>query len=270
MQEFSLQGKVAVVTGALGLLGREHCRALLSAGAAVMATDLDSRRIAELAHDLGSDAADRVAGRAANITSESDVDLLVRATVARFGRVDVLVNNAAIDDKVSELSSPDESRFEHYSLERFQQSLAVNVTGTFLCSQRFGRLMAEQRSGSIINVASTYGLVAPQQDLYRHPDGSQAFFKGPAYPTSKAAVLGFTRYLAAYFGPRQVRVNALCPGGVYAGQEPYFRENYAARTPLGRMAERHDYRGAVVFLASDASAYMTGAALVVDGGWTAC
>jgi NAD(P)-dependent dehydrogenase (short-subunit alcohol dehydrogenase family) len=270
MEAFSLEGKVAVVTGALGLLGQEHCRALLAAGAAVMATDLDSGRLDVLEDALARDAVDRVAGHVADITREGDVDALVRATIARFGRVDVLVNNAAIDDKVSALASPDESRFEHYSLERFQQSLAVNVTGTFLCSQRFGRLMGEQRSGSIINVASTYGLVAPQQDLYRRPDGSQPFWKGPAYPTSKAAVLGFTRYLAAYLGPRQVRVNALCPGGVYAGQEPHFCENYASRTPLGRMAERHDYRGAVVFLASDASAYMTGGTLVVDGGWTAC
>jgi NAD(P)-dependent dehydrogenase (short-subunit alcohol dehydrogenase family) len=270
MNEFSLEGKVAVVTGALGLLGREHCRALLSAGAAVMATDLDAARLDELALELSVDAPDRVAVQVADITLEGDVDALVRATLGRFRRVDALVNNAAIDDKVSELASPEESRFEHYSLERFQASLAVNVTGTFLCSQRFGRIMGEQRSGSIVNVASTYGLVAPQQDLYRRPDGSQAFWKGPAYPTSKAAVLGFTRYLAAYFGPRQVRVNALCPGGVYAGQDPHFRDGYAARTPLGRMAERHDYRGAVVFLASDASSYMTGAALVVDGGWTAC
>jgi len=178
----------------------------------------------------------------------------------------VLVNNAAIDDKYA--SDGGGAPFEEYPLENFRRILDVNVAGVFSCCQRIGRVMAERGAGSIINVASTYGVVAPNQDLYQKPDGSQSFFKSAAYPTSKGAVLSLTRFLAAYWGERGVRVNALSPGGVDNAQDAHFRARYAERTPLGRMARTTDYAGAVVFLASDASSYMTGANLIVDGGFT--
>jgi NAD(P)-dependent dehydrogenase (short-subunit alcohol dehydrogenase family) len=262
-----LAGKVALVTGALGLLGREHCAALAEAGARVVLTDVNADALGAQAERLRAAGAAETLALAADITKEADVDALRDAVMARFGQLDVLVNNAAIDDKFA-AGGAEESRFESYSLERFRRQLDVNVTGVFLCCQRLGSLMAERGRGSIVNVASTYGLVAPNQDLYRLESGEQAFFKGAAYPASKGAVLQLTRFLAAYWGERGVRVNALCPGGVEAGQDAYFRARYAERTPLKRMAAPGDYRGALLFLAGDASAYMTGASLVVDGGFT--
>lgn len=262
---FSLNGQVAVVTGALGLLGQQHCQALAEAGAHVVVCDLDSQTCQELAATLPT----RSLGYAANVSRPDSLHQLLEASLAAFDRIDILVNNAAINDKFETPALAAElSRFEQYPLELWQQSLAVNVTGVFLCSQILGAQLARQQSGSIINIASTYGLVAPDQSLYRAPDGSQRFFKSPAYPTTKGAVIAFTKYLAAYWGQAGVRVNSLSPGGVENGQDAYFVENYAARTPLGRMACPTDYRGALLFLASEASAYMTGANLVVDGGWT--
>jgi NAD(P)-dependent dehydrogenase (short-subunit alcohol dehydrogenase family) len=267
MNSFNLDGKVAIVTGALGLLGREHCSALAAAGARVVVTDLNGEACREVAATLTASHRVPAIGVPADVTDADAVEALGERVLGAFGRVDVLVNNAAIDDKFAANAS-DESRFEHYPVERFRRILDVNVIGTFLCSQRIGRRMAARQSGSIINIASTYGIVAPQQALYRREDGSQSFFKSPAYPTSKGAVLQFTRFLAAYWGKAGVRVNALSPGGVAQDPDPHFRAEYAARTPLARMAEPSDYRGALLFLASSASAYMTGANLVVDGGWT--
>lgn len=268
MDAFNLDGKVAIVTGALGLLGREHCSALAAAGARVVVTDLNDEGCRALAESLTTAHRVPALGVATDVTNADSVEALVERVLGNFEKVDVLVNNAAIDDKFSS-ETCDESRFEQYPVERFRRMLDVNVIGTFLCSQRIGRKMAARKSGSIINIASTYGVVAPQQALYRRADGTQSFFKSAAYPTSKGAVLQFTRFLAAYWGASGVRVNALSPGGVAQDPDPHFQAEYAARTPLGRMAEPADYRGALLFLASSASAYMTGANLVVDGGWTA-
>jgi NAD(P)-dependent dehydrogenase (short-subunit alcohol dehydrogenase family) len=269
VSERVLAGRVAVVTGALGLLGRRHCSALSRAGALVVATDLDSAGCEGLADEISAVHGRRAIGHAADLTSPSSVRSLCDAVLDRLGRVDVLVNNAAIDEKVEAPGSGAPVRFEDYPLEAWDAALRVNLTGTFLCCQVFGAEMVRAAGGSIVNVASTYGLVAPDQSLYRRPDGSQAFYKSAAYPTTKGAVLSLTRYLAAYWGRDGVRVNALSPGGVENGQEPGFVARYAERTPLGRMARPTDYEGAIVFLAGDASAYMTGANLVVDGGWTA-
>ncbi|HVZ39162.1 MAG TPA: SDR family oxidoreductase [Candidatus Kapabacteria bacterium] len=270
---FSLAGKVAIVTGGVGLIGRRHCEALLGAGASVIVTDLNEAECQtfaeELRSKLGDDQAERAIGIGADITDPHAVGHLLEQTLAIHGRVDVLVNNAAINDMVeSPASGADLSRFENYPLEMFRRSLDVNVTGTFLCSQIVGSEMARCGSGSIINVASTYGVVAPDQSLYRRADGTQTFYKSAVYPVTKGAVISFTRFLAAYWGTAGVRVNTLSPGGVENAQDEQFIHEYERRTPLGRMASSGDYQGALLFLASDASSYMTGANLIVDGGWT--
>lgn len=266
---FSLKNKTAVVTGALGLLGKQHCYALAEAGAQVVVADLDGHTAADFADEL-EHAGYSALGIGTNITEPDSVRAMLHDVITEFHTLDILVNNAAINDMVEKAGDTTElSKFENYPLEFWQRSLDVNVTGTFLCCQILGAQMAQQQSGSIINIASTYGVVAPDQSLYKKPDGTQTFFKTPAYPATKGAVLALTRFLAAYWGNAGVRVNALSPGGVENGQEEYFIKNYSARTPIGRMAAPTDYKGAVVFLASEASGYMTGANLVVDGGWTA-
>jgi len=268
--DLPLSGKVAIVTGALGLLGRQHCQSLARAGAHVIVLDLDSDGCERFARELERDEHVRCLPAAADIVSKQALEDVRARILERFGRIDVLINNAALDDKVpAEDAGPNPRSFEHYPEALFRRTLEVNVTGTFLACQVFGSTMAEQRSGSIVNVASTYALVGPDQRLYREPDRAQRFFKSAAYPTSKGALLALTRFLASYWGAVQVRVNALCPGGVQVDQPEHFVRAYTDRTPLGRMAQPDDYQGAVVFLASDASRYMTGATLVVDGGFTA-
>ncbi len=266
MDLFSLKHKTAIVTGACGLLGREHCRALAEAGAAVVVLDVDAEACRAFAAELGPEHL----GLGADVTDRASLERVRDAVLERYGSIDVLVNNAAINDMFENPAlAARQSMFEHYPLEMWKKSLDVNVTGVFLCSQVFGTVMARQGRGSIINIASTYGMVGPDQSIYQNERGEQTFYKSPAYPTTKGAVLNFTRYLAAYWGKSGVRVNALSPGGVENCQEPFFIQNYSRKTALGRMAQPSDYRGAIVFLAGEASAYMTGANLVVDGGWTA-
>ncbi|NUM71333.1 MAG: SDR family oxidoreductase [Ignavibacteriaceae bacterium] len=262
---FDLTGKTAIVTGSLGLIGKNHCRALSVAGANVVVTDING----EACNNFAAELPNRAIGFGADITDADSVKALRDFALAHFGSIDILVNNAAINDKFEDPAALfEQSKFENYPLDLWNKSLSVNVTGMFLCSQVIGTVMAERGAGSIINVASTYGIVAPNQDLYIDKNGIQKFFKTAAYPVTKGAVIAFTKFLAAYWGKSGVRVNTLSPGGVENNQDDFFVENYSKRTPLNRMARPDDYRGAVVFLASDASAYMTGANLVVDGGFT--
>ncbi len=266
MDLFNLKNKTAIVTGALGLIGRKHCEALAAAGANVVVADIDEAKAVAFAAKLG----ENHLGLKTDVTNIESLKDNRDAILEKYGSIDVLVNNAAINDMFENpLMAKDLSAFENYPLEAFQKSLDVNVTGVFLCSQVFGTVMAKQNKGSIINIASTYGIVGPDQNIYKNEEGEQNFYKSAAYPVTKGAVINFTRFLAAYWGNKNVRVNTLSPGGVENSQDTFFVQNYSAKTPLGRMAQSTDYQGAIVFLASDASAYMTGANLVVDGGWTA-
>ncbi|MEK6553574.1 MAG: SDR family NAD(P)-dependent oxidoreductase, partial [Bacteroidota bacterium] len=211
MELFDLKNKVAIVTGALGLIGKEHCKALSDAGANVIVADLNEAKCEEFAKTLSTVSI----GVSLDVTNKDSIYNLRDMVLKKFGHIDILVNNAAINDMFEDpKASTEQSKFENYPLELWQKSIDVNLTGVFLCSQILGSEMARQKSGSIINIASTYGITAPDQSLYIKKDGTQSFFKPPAYSATKGAVIMFTKYLAAYWGKDGVRVNTLTPGGV--------------------------------------------------------
>jgi len=271
LDKFSLKGKVAVVTGGGGLLGREFSRALAEAGAAVVVADLDMPGAERAAAALTRAGMEALALHL-DVTRQESAESLRGECIRRFGRLDILVNSAALDPKfdasaVRKGIAP--GAFEDYPLDFWNAALAVNLTGAFLVTQACVKPMLDQGShGSIINICSTYGLNGPDQRIYIK-GGERVAFKPVYYTVTKAGILGFTKYLAAYYAGTGIRVNALTPGGVFSDHEQYFVENYSAKTILGRMAQKDEMSGALLFLASDASSYMTGGNLVVDGGWTA-
>lgn len=267
---FRVEDRVAFVTGAAGLLGRRYCEVVLQAGGRVVIADLDGGRAEGLAAELG---AGRALGIGLDVSDEGSVAAAFERAVERFGRVDILVNNAALtvrggSERLKDYFAP----FEQYPRDLWDMALSVNLTGMMLCARAAGRLMLEQGGGVMVNVSSTYGVVAPDQRLYEgvtSPYAETSFNTPVSYAVTKTAVLGLTRYLATYWGRKNIRVNALTPHGVYDNHDETFVRNFVYRSPLGRMARNDEYRGALLFLISDASSYMTGANLIVDGGWTA-
>jgi len=271
---FDLSGRVAIVTGACGLLGREHCDVLAEAGANVVLADLGSELCQNIAQDIANRRGVKTLATEVDISDKGLVERMVREVLNEFGRIDILINNAALTVKSgSEQAKNYFAPFEDYPLKLWEKALRVNLTGTFLCLQTVGKQMVEQSRGVIINICSTYGIVAPDQRIYanaRSPYDPKITFNTPAsYSATKGAILALTRYLATYWAHKNIRVNALTPGGVFDQHDEEFVRSYSYRTPMGRMADRTEYRGAILFLASDASSYMTGANLIVDGGWTA-
>ena len=263
---FDLTGRSAVVTGALGRLGPIWIGALLEAGAAVVGLDrveaAPSEAFEELRRRFGSG---RLRLLRANVLDRGGLEDACSQTVAAFGPPHILVNNAGIDQPPAVVRT---YRVEEIPLEIFRGVLDVNTVGTFLVTQVFGREMLEAGRGSVINIASLYASVAPDPRLYSHLPADPPFIKPPAYGASKAAVVNLTRYLAAHWAPRGVRVNALSPGGVMGDQDPEFRRKFSERVPMGRMATAQDLVGPLLFLASDASSYVTGIDLRVDGGFS--
>lgn len=270
MSRFALDGRVVVVTGGLGNLGASFCRALLDAGARVCALDVtdDPGRIERAG--LAGHGPERLLCAAVDVTDRASLDRSLAAICERWGEVPHgLVNNAALDAP-PDAPAADNGPFEGFSEASFDKVMAVNVKGVMLCCQVFGGAMAREGRGSIVNIGSIYGQLSPDQSLYQYRrDRGEVFFKPVAYSVSKSALLNLTRYLAVYWGGAGVRVNTLTFAGVFAGQEPGFLEPYTRKVPLGRMADPADYDGPVVFLLSDAARYMTGANMVVDGGFTA-
>lgn len=269
--KFSLKDKVAIVTGGGGQLGTEFCRTLAEAGAFVVVADLLIDHANRTSKQL-TDSGYTNFPFQLDITRIESTRELVSETIKKAGRLDILVNCAALDpkfdpDAASKGIAP--GAFEDYPLEQWNAAMNVNLTGMFLMTQACVKpMIAQGKKGSIINICSTYGLNGPDQRLYIK-DGKRVAYKPVYYTTTKAGVMGFTKYLAAYYAETEIRVNALTPGGVFNNHEDYFVKNYSAKTILGRMAKKDEMNGALLFLASDASSYMTGNNVIVDGGWTA-
>lgn len=265
-----LTGKVAVVTGAGGLLGPQHATALALAGCTVVLTDVRPAAALTAAAVVTNEAPfARADHLPLDVTSPTSVGAALQLVLERHGRVDILVNNAALDPKVGDSGGgPGLSRFERYSLAHWNAEIAVGLTGAFLCCQAFGSWMADHEGGAILNIASDLSVFAPDQRIYRREglaDDEQPV-KPVTYSVIKTGLVGMTKYLATYWADKSVRVNALSPGGVYTGQPDEFVRKLTNLIPIGRMATPDEYRGAVVFLCSDASRYMTGQNIVLDGG----
>lgn len=268
---FSVRDKVVVVTGGFGQIGAEFVRSLHQRGARVAVTSRSE--VADPAARLGIDDPDgRLLAVAMDITDQASVDAGLDQVAATWGVPTVVVNNAGLDTQPSapqEVSGP----FEEFPVDVFREVVDTNLVGTFLVTQAAGRRMRDAGvGGSIVNVGSIYGMVSPVQDIYAYKaeDTGIPFIKPVAYSAAKSGLYNLTRYCATYWGRAGIRVNTLTPSGVRRDtQDAKFQANYIARMPIGRMAEADEYNGALVFLASDASTYMTGSNLVVDGGWTA-
>ncbi len=269
---FDLGGRVAIITGGAGLLGRHHAATIAEAGGHAVIVDTDEHTedvAAAVTRAHGVEAL----GVRADITRPEDVDAMVSAVTGRFRRIDILINNAALTVRGGSQRAADYfAPFERYPLELWEEALKVNLTGAFLCCQAVGKVMVARRSGVILNIASDVGNVSPDHRIYENavnPHTGTRFNTPIAYATTKAGIINFTRYLSTYWAEQGIRVNSLSPGGVYAGHDPQFVGQVTSRIPLARMAHEDEYKGAVLFLVSDASSYMTGANLIVDGGRTA-
>ena len=265
---FNLPGRVAIITGGAGLLGRQHAAAIHAFGGIPVVADLDEARAKAVARSIGR----RAVGIALDVTKPESIAMARKVILRRFGRVDILINNAALDPKVGPSGGKNRlGRLEDLDPGTFQMELAVGLAGAVYCSQYFGEQMARQGSGVILNIASDLALIAPDQRLYaKRGVRANAQPKKPVgYSVVKSGLLGLTRYLATYWAADGVRANALCPGGVENGQPADFLGRIRELIPLRRMARVNEYQGAVIFLCSDASAYMNGSVIAMDGGRSA-
>ena len=265
---FSLKDRVIVITGAAGMLGRQHADAIAAFGGIPVLLDLFKDPVEQLADVIHKTYGIAAKGYAVDITQEHQVESNCLTVLERFRRIDGLINNAANNPKVENKGEKNFSRLENFPIDVWHEDLGVGLTGSFICAKHYGTAIAENPHGGVIlNISSDLGLIAPDQRLYRQtklPEEQQPV-KPVTYSVVKTGLIGLTRYLATYW-PTKVRCNALCPGGVEAGQSEDFLNELYSRIPLGRMARVDEYQGAIVFLLSDASSYMNGAVIPLEGG----
>lgn len=271
-QTISVNDKVVFITGATGLIGKEISFMLLQNGAKVVFADINKTALTNTQQEVEQfTSANQFLFIELDITNENSIQQSIDKAISKFGKIDVLINNAAIDAKFDKrgMDQVNNSRFENYPLELLKKSIDVNMVGTIAMTQHMCRQMLKQGNGSIINLASTYSLVAPNQSLYDFGDGNEINFKPIDYVATKSFIPNYTRYLATFYAKEGIRCNAVVPHGIFNDHDTKFQNNFAKLSPLGRMCDRSELNGIFLLLCSDASSYMTGSVVTVDGGWTA-
>ena len=259
---FDLSNRTIILTGGAGLLGSQYADGLSQAGANLILADINYAGCKNIAKQLEKKYQNSILPIKLDLTDQKSIKNMVKKTVKKFSKIDVLINNAAFQGKSGKER---QIKFEDLPSSLWDKAVSVNLTGIFLSCQEVGKIMIKQKRGVIINIASIYGIVAADQRIYGKSGQNSAVY----YAATKSAILNLTRYLASYWNRTGIRVNTLSPGGVENNQGSLFIKNYSYKTMLGRMAQKNEYVGAMIFLASDASSYMTGSNLVVDGGFTA-
>lgn len=270
MKEFSLSKKVILISGANGLIGTEISDALASAKATIVLLDNSPiKTIMKLESKLKKKFKINIKSFSCDISNEEETKKCIKKIIYHFSKIDVLINLAAIDAKVDiKKNKADKIVFHNFPLDLWNKSIAVNITGTFIITKLVIKEMLKKRSGNIINVASTYSLVAPNQNLYK-VNSKQTFYKPIDYVATKSMIPNFTRYISTLYGKKGIRANTIVPHGVVENASPTFKKNFSKLSPLGRICGKEELRGPFIFLSSEASSYMNGSLLIVDGGWTA-
>jgi len=268
---FRLDGKIVVITGATGLLGKKHAEAVACYGGTPILLDLSQQAVDDFANELNDKYKVNAVGYSINITDEKEIENNARKLIDKFGKIDGLVNNAANNPKVEDSREVNFSRLENFPLDIWHDDIAVGLTGSFLCAKHYGFLISQNTNGgSIVNISSDLGLIAPDQRLYAKDgiDDDKQNVKPVTYSVVKTGLIGLTRYLATYWADKNVRCNAMCPGGVENGQPEDFLKEVSKRIPMERMANSDEYQGTLLWMLSDASSYLNGAIVPVEGGRT--
>ncbi len=270
LENFSLEGKVIIITGGAGLMGAKHAEAIVEANGIAVLWDIDAKAAGTVAESISGGSGAEITADRVDITDLESIKDGFERVLKRNGKADGLINNAANDPKVDTSDDLAWSRFENFSLDAWNMDMGVGLTGAFLCSQVVGSWMAENGGGVIVNIASDLSVISPDQRLYRQQglaDDRQPV-KPVTYSIVKHGLIGLTKYLATYWARQNIRVNAISPGGIYTGQPEEFVARLTDLIPMGRMADKDEYKSAIVFLCSNASGYMNGQNLIMDGGRT--